>query len=54
MGTISVFEAVTLDGVITVLGSGELVRSPHRVGLVDEYVLLIHPIVPASSSRVVP
>ncbi|AQZ62216.1 Dihydrofolate reductase [[Actinomadura] parvosata subsp. kistnae] len=38
-------------GVITVLGSGELVRSLHRAGLVDEYVLLIHPIVLGSGTR---
>jgi dihydrofolate reductase len=30
---------------ITVLGSGELVQSLMRDGLVDEYVLLIHPLV---------
>jgi dihydrofolate reductase len=34
-----------VDGGITVLGSGELVRSLHAAGLVDDYVLLIHPIV---------
>ena len=30
---------------ITVLGSGELIQSLMRDGLVDEYVLLIHPLV---------
>ncbi|MFI6817691.1 dihydrofolate reductase family protein [Nonomuraea sp. NPDC050328] len=40
-----------LDGVITVIGSGELVRSLHAAGLVDEYVLLIHPIVLGSGTR---
>jgi dihydrofolate reductase len=30
---------------LTVLGSGELVRSLRRHDLVDEYVLLIHPLV---------
>ena len=36
-------EQVTED--ITVLGSGELIQSLMRDGLVDEYVLLIHPLV---------
>ncbi|QYC40898.1 hypothetical protein Nocox_16425 [Nonomuraea coxensis DSM 45129] len=40
-----------VDGVITVLGSGELVRSLHAAGLVEEYVLLIHPIVLGSGTR---
>ncbi|MEV5895952.1 dihydrofolate reductase family protein [Nonomuraea fuscirosea] len=39
------------DGVIRVLGSGELVRSLHGAGLVDEYVLLIHPTVLGSGTR---
>lgn len=34
-----------IDGSLTVLGSGELVRSLRRAGLVDGYVLQIHPIV---------
>ena len=33
------------DGNIFVMGSGSLVRSLHAAGLLDEYVLLIHPIV---------
>ncbi|MCY9785264.1 dihydrofolate reductase family protein [Nocardiopsis sp. EMB25] len=40
-----------VEGVITVLGSGELVRSLHAAGLVDEYALLIHPIVLGSGTR---
>lgn len=40
-----------VDGQITVLGSGELVRSLHAAGLVDEYVLQIHPIVLGSGTR---
>ena len=40
-----------VEGTITVLGSGELVRSLHAGGLVDEYVLLIHPIVLGSGTR---
>ncbi|MHA7144444.1 dihydrofolate reductase family protein [Arthrobacter sp. TmT3-37] len=33
------------DGNITILGSGELVRALHTAGMVDEYILQIHPIV---------
>ncbi|HEY9413036.1 MAG TPA: dihydrofolate reductase family protein [Jiangellaceae bacterium] len=36
---------------IVVLGSGELVRSLARAGLVDRYVLLIHPLVLGSGRR---
>ncbi|GAA1694257.1 hypothetical protein GCM10009733_107590 [Nonomuraea maheshkhaliensis] len=39
------------DGVIRVLGSGELVRSLHAAGLVEEYVLLVHPIMLGSGTR---
>ncbi|MFT4201182.1 dihydrofolate reductase family protein [Gordonia sp. (in: high G+C Gram-positive bacteria)] len=38
-------------GRIAVIGSGELVRSLHRVGLVDGYVLLVHPIVLGSGTK---
>jgi dihydrofolate reductase len=34
-----------IDGDITILGSGELIRSLHTARLVDDYVLQIHPIV---------
>lgn len=34
-----------VDGDLAVVGSGDLVRSLMRRGLVDEYVLLIHPLV---------
>lgn len=40
-----------LNGGITILGSGELVRSLHAAGLIDEYVLLTHPIVLGSGTR---
>ncbi len=40
-----------VDGVICVLGSGALVRSLHAAGLVEEYVLLIYPIVCGSGTR---
>jgi dihydrofolate reductase len=36
---------------ITVLGSGELIQSLMRDGLIDEYVLLIHPLVLGSGRR---
>jgi dihydrofolate reductase len=39
------------DKDIVVLGSGELVRSLVRSGLVDEYVLLIHPLVLGAGRR---
>jgi len=39
------------DKDIVVLGSGELLQSLMRRGLVDEYVLLIHPIVLGSGRR---
>ncbi|GIG56211.1 deaminase [Longispora fulva] len=38
-------------GDIVVLGSGELVRSMAARGLVDEYVLLLHPVVLGSGRR---
>jgi dihydrofolate reductase len=39
---------------LVVLGSGELVRSLMPAGLVDEYVLLIHPLVPGTGTRLFP
>ncbi|TMM01775.1 MAG: dihydrofolate reductase [Actinobacteria bacterium] len=39
---------------LVVLGSGELVRSLTRRNLVDEYVLLIHPLVLGSGRRLFP
>src|SRR5918996_484083 len=41
-------------GDLVVLGSGELVRSLMPHGLVDEYLLLIHPLVLGSGSRLFP
>ena len=40
-----------LDGVLTILGSGALVRGLHAARLVDRYVLQIHPIVLGSGAR---
>ncbi|GAA1422333.1 dihydrofolate reductase family protein [Agrococcus citreus] len=40
-----------VGGPISVLGSGELVRSLHAAGLLDGYVLLVHPIVLGSGIR---
>jgi dihydrofolate reductase len=39
------------DGAIAVLGSGELVRSLAERDLVDEYVMLIHPLLLGSGTR---
>lgn len=39
------------DGEIVILGSGELVRALTRAGLVDTFVLQIHPIVLGSGRR---
>jgi dihydrofolate reductase len=39
---------------LVVLGSGELVQSLMRRGLIDEYVLLIHPLVLGSGRRLFP
>jgi dihydrofolate reductase len=39
------------DGAIVVLGSGELVRWLAEQNLVDEYVMLIHPLVLGSGTR---
>ena len=41
-------------GDLVVLGSGELVASLMRHDLVDEYVLLIHPLVLGSGRRLFP
>jgi dihydrofolate reductase len=41
-------------GGLTVLGSGELVRSLISRGLIDEYLLLIHPLVLGSGRRLFP
>jgi dihydrofolate reductase len=36
---------------LMIMGSGELVRVLHAAGVIDEYVLLIHPIVLGSGTR---
>jgi dihydrofolate reductase len=41
----------SVDGSVTILGSGELVRCLHAAGLIDEYVLQVHPIVLGSGVR---
>jgi len=40
-----------VDTDLTILGSGELVRTLHAARLIDSYVLLIHPIVLGSGTR---
>ena len=42
------------QGDLTVLGSGELVRALMRGGLIDEFLLLIHPLVLGSGRRLFP
>lgn len=42
------------EGNLTVIGSGELVRSLITRGLIDEYLLLIHPLVLGSGQRFFP
>jgi len=36
---------------LTIMGSGELIRTLHAAGLIDRYTLLIHPIVLGSGMR---
>ncbi len=40
-----------VDGAISILGSGELVRSLHEARLVDGFVLLVHPLTLGSGTR---
>jgi dihydrofolate reductase len=44
----------TLDKDLTILGSGELVRSLMEAGLVDRFVLLVHPLVLGRGTRLFP
>lgn len=39
------------DGALTIMGSGELIHALHAAGLIDHYVLQIHPIVLGSGAR---
>ncbi|ERG63240.1 MULTISPECIES: dihydrofolate reductase family protein [Agrococcus] len=40
-----------VDGELSILGSGELVRALHAAGLVDRFVLLVHPVTLGSGTR---
>lgn len=40
-----------LEGDLTIMGSGELIRSLHAAGLIDRYILQIHPIVLGSGTK---
>lgn len=40
-----------VDEDLTIMGSGELVRSLHAAGLIDEYILQIHPLLLGTGTR---
>ncbi len=42
------------DGVLAIMGSGELIGSLMSAGLIDEYLLMIHPVVLGSGRRLFP
>jgi len=42
------------DGVLAIMGSGELIGSLMAAGLIDEYLLMIHPLVLGSGRRLFP
>lgn len=42
------------DGVLAILGSGELIASLMAANLIDEYLLMIHPLVLGSGRRLFP
>jgi dihydrofolate reductase len=41
----------THDGNLVVMGSGELIRSLRQAGLIDRYLLMVHPLVLGSGRR---
>jgi dihydrofolate reductase len=43
-----------IDGDLTIIGSGELVRSLYAAGLIDQYILQIYPIVLGSGTKLFP
>jgi dihydrofolate reductase len=43
-----------LDKNLVIMGSGELIQSLRRGNLIDEYVLLIHPLILGSGRRLFP
>ncbi|GAB3042948.1 dihydrofolate reductase family protein [Parafrigoribacterium mesophilum] len=40
-----------VDGNLSIIGSGELVRSLQAAGLIDEYILQIHPLILGSGTK---
>lgn len=43
--------AAGIEGNLSIIGSGELVRSLHAVRLIDEYILQIHPLILGSGRK---
>ena len=42
------------DGVLAIMGSGELIRSLMNANLIDEYLLMVHPLVLGTGRRLFP
>ncbi|UZX02128.1 deaminase [Arthrobacter sp. CDRTa11] len=49
-GTVAALDQEAIGG-LTILGSRQLVQSLHAAGLIDQYILLVHPIVLGSGTK---